>query len=307
MKAARGFLFAIPWLWLAASAAHGGDTDRVGGSGGKLVRFECGAGSFLTGVSVTSGSYTLYDMVLLRRLRFSCRVFDDSSPGDYDVAIDASVTPKYSLANEQSGSADCPRGHAMSLMKVKAGAYIDRLIEMHCRPTGSLVPVTVPIGVGGNGGTIDFFSCPSGQALYRIDARADDAVDSLQGFCRRFPPVQMDMQALLSTINASFTPKPPLNLAISGSPAQVTFVVPQEALNKRMRVLFNAPPSSSAMVPTYRIELVDPTGKVAVAQTAMNAGVVGITFAVAGVWKINLRSLTPASAVKIQGIGVTVD
>ncbi len=307
MYVALGSLVAVSALSLACGAAHAGETERIGGSGGLLVRMDCGANSFLTGVSVTSGSYTLYDMVLLRRLRFGCREFNGSTPSAYETATDKAVQPKYGLANETVGGGACAAGHAMRSITVKAGIYIDRLVEIGCRPTSSTIPVPVPVNVGGNGGTTNFISCPSGEALYRVDVRADDAIDSLQGFCRRFPPMATDVVAMLAAIHSSFTPKPPVSLPASGVVTQLVFTVPDTALNKTVRFVVNAVPTANAMTPFYRMEFVDPVGKVVRAQNAVNAGVASITLSRAGKWKLLLRNQTPGSAIPIQSIGLTQD
>lgn len=292
----------------AAPAARAGETERIGGPGGeKTVRMDCGANGFITGIYARSGRYIGYDAHLVRDLSVTCTPFDGSTVGASPPRVEA----KYGHSQEMSKSVQCPKGvHAIHMITVKAGLYIDRVKEASCRDTTSMTGSTgpMPIEVGGNGGLFKFLACPSGQALYRLDARTGDAIDSLQGFCRRFPPPNPESVAQAAQITSSLAPKPPFSLPASGAYRQLQFNVPS-AMPWHHKVLFQVTASATGgMTPSiaYRMEFVDPTGAITKSTTASSSVTgVSINFPKAGNWTLKLRNLNPGAAVGIQSILVT--
>lgn len=64
-----------------------------------------------------------------------------------------------------------------------------------CRTRGGRDGAWIDVRVGGSGGSFHALNCPAGEALYRVDARSGNAIDSLEGCCRRFPPQEVDPNA----------------------------------------------------------------------------------------------------------------
>jgi hypothetical protein len=193
MKTAIRMLAALILLLAADTlAVADSQTARVGGSGGDYsVRMECGPDAFVVGVHAAAGQNFPSDLNLVRELRFTCRGFgantSETSP--------SGVSPRYGLGNETRATVSCPDGRAMTSLAVRAGLYIDAILEIGCVGPGGQEGAPLALNVGGRGGSYQSLLCPSGEALYRIDARAGDAVDSLKGYCRRFPPLQIDPNA----------------------------------------------------------------------------------------------------------------
>lgn len=292
---------------LAALGARAGETERVGGPGGEqTVRMDCGSNGFITGLYARSGRRIGYDMTLVRDLAVICTSFGGSERSAYP----ASVRADYAHSQDAARTVQCPKGdYAIYGMSLRAGLYIDRLREAWCRHPTTFPPPPLSIEVGGTGGSREQLACPSRQALYRLDARVGEAIDSLKGYCRVFPPPNPQSVALAAQINASLAPRPPMSLPSSGTSKVLQFHVPDSSLYRS--VLFQLIASGTGgMTPsvTYRIDFVDPTGAIMKSSTVSNpvAGV-SIHFAKAGTWTLKMRSAVPGATVAIQSILVAAE
>lgn len=97
----------------------------------------------------------------------------------------------------------CDRDEALYQISAYTGFYVDSIDSAGCRhrngsPSPAVLDPAPVLGTsrpGRRDGTYRSLICPTGKALYRIDARVGSAVDSLQGYCRSFPPQAADPNA----------------------------------------------------------------------------------------------------------------
>jgi hypothetical protein len=185
-------------------------TGRIGGDGGaKTQRVECNyANAFLTSFTAKYIPVSK-DFYVLRAIRFSCIVAAGSEQGskwtlDSDVeAAPVSIDPTYGPvlgSGEVMESFACSSDQALYRISAYTGSYVDAIDSAGCRRRDGSASTAVsepPLFTrpGRRDGTYRSLTCPSGQALYRIDARVGSAVDSLQGYCRTFPPQVADPNA----------------------------------------------------------------------------------------------------------------
>jgi hypothetical protein len=116
----------------------------------------------------------------------------------------------------------------MYAIGLRAGTYIDAVLWAACRDAGGR-PVSggnLNVGNAGAAGFIPMqvLECPSGDALYRVDARVGSAIDSLKGYCRPFPlrPVFDEAPAEGALITVSVTNDAEIRLRAHGSTGPVT-------------------------------------------------------------------------------------
>jgi len=176
-------------------ASHASETERVGGTGGQRTwRLECEqADGLLTGMYALGGPRTPLDMSLVRQVGFVCRGF---GAGAYERWTQV-VPPVggFEVINETFNEVHCPPGEALYAIDVRAGLYVDSIRAVRCRNRAGRASSPIQVNVGGSGGQDWSLQCPAGEALYRVDAKAGTAIDSLKGYCRRFPPPQVDPNA----------------------------------------------------------------------------------------------------------------
>jgi len=184
-------------------------TERIGGSGGAdIQRVECSEpASFLT--SFTAHYTTVSkDFYVLHSMRFSCVLAAGPQQGikwTLDAAVDAdpvTIDPYYFAGGDEASEAfSCSTDQALYRISAYTGSYVDAIDSAGCRNRNG--PASTAVGPtpgrlkrpGRRDGTYRSLTCATGQALYRIDARAGNAVDSLQGYCRTFPPQAADPNA----------------------------------------------------------------------------------------------------------------
>jgi len=184
-------LLVCPALFYPAAGLPS-ETSLIGGPGGDIrVRMECSPGAYVTGFSASGGIYFSGDVNVLRRLRFTCTGFTAGAQG----SVPPGVEPRHGIGLETSTSVRCPDGEALFRISAHTGAFVDSIVAAGCRTRSGWDSAPIEVRVGGSGGSYHGLACPAGEALYRIDARAGNAVDSLKGYCRRFPPQEVDPNA----------------------------------------------------------------------------------------------------------------
>lgn len=167
---------------VCAGTSRAGQTERIGGRGNRTVRMDCGADAFMTGVEAEGGASSPLDTRLVRVLWFECAAFSAMGASGTTAAVRAGY-----LDGPSHGLARCGAREAIQTVHLFAGMYIDRIEAVSCVGEDSRLRTPITVNAGGGGGSPYALRCPSGEALYRVDATAGSAIDSLQGFCRPFP------------------------------------------------------------------------------------------------------------------------
>jgi hypothetical protein len=180
------------WLLLGSILGIAGsiltsETERVGGSGGRrMVTMDCGAGSYVVGATASGGKDAPpFGFSLVHRVKLTCRAFTNGMPAASTTQTVEAAGDKSIIEDLTYGSGICPSSHAVRAIQVNAGFYIDRLTNLACAAQGQ-TRSEVWLNVGGSSGTRGFLECPAAEALYKVEARVGDAIDSLKGYCRPF-------------------------------------------------------------------------------------------------------------------------
>lgn len=276
------------------------DTARVGGDGGtSTVTMDCGPNAFIVGVTATGGRDNPIGFDLVRKIKFSCRNFDGITPG-----ASAPDTPQAAGSKTISGTSDfqsltCPSGSVVTSLDLYAATYIDRLQGFNCR-SGSGGVSTVNMNVGGDGGTRTGLSCPVTEGLFKVVAKVGDTIDSLKGSCRSFAPPQT--MTILDQINSTVSPDPstskPLKVPLASSNAiafTINFPSSTPVVNVGVTARTDLLGGGDLNPPDYRIDLLDPSGKVVVTKSVKGADLVvhsvSSAFNVKGTWKLKITNL----------------
>lgn len=167
-----------------AGISRAGQTERIGGRGDRTVRMDCGADAFMTGIEAEGGASNPLDTRLVRVLSLECTAFSAMGVSGTTTTVRASLGYLDGLSH---GLARCGAREVVQTVHLSAGLYIDRIEAVSCVGEDGRLRTPIPVNAGGGGGSPYALRCPNGEALYRIDATAGMAIDSLQGFCRPFP------------------------------------------------------------------------------------------------------------------------
>jgi len=221
-------------VWVAAGSvicagnSQASQTQRIGGGGGdNTVRMDCGVDAYMTGLSAQGGASHPLDTPLVRVLSFECTGF--SAAATFATTAEARASQGY-LASPSSGVARCGAREAVYTIHLFAGTYIDRIQAVSCVGEDGRPRTPVAVGAGGGGGSPYPLQCPSGEALYRVDARVGMTIDSLQGFCRPFPlrPSfdEAPVEGVLMPVSVTTPAEIRLRAHGSAAPVTISFQVP---------------------------------------------------------------------------------
>lgn len=298
---AVSILLATAFTLSANNTTGMSETARVGGGGGnRTVSMDCGAGAFIVGVTAGGGRDGSFGFNLVRRIKFTCRAFDGATPGGSSTTIEA-VSDKQATTNQSTGTASCPTGEAMGEMELYAGSFIDRVNAANCITTGSVGMDWVNANVGGDGGDRHFLSCPFNEALYKVEARVGDAIDSVKGFCRTFATAT---RTVPQQLDATANPKPsrasPTVIPVGSSK---TFSFTISAFNAGYRTLDVGVTAETDLLggaglnpPEFKLELLNPSGTVVVSKSfskTSDVAICSVTYTIDanGVWKLRVTNL----------------
>ena len=285
----------------AGAAAPNSETAPVGGGGGnRTVSMDCGAGAFIVGVTAGGGRDGAFGFNLVRRIKFTCRAFNGGTPGGTSQTIEA-VADKQATMNQSTGGASCPVGEAIGNLELYAGSFIDRVNAANCITTASNGMDWVNANIGGDGGSRQFLSCPFNEALYKVEARVGDAIDSVKGFCRTFATA---VPTVPEQVDATVSPKPsrssPTVVAVGTSK---TFSFTISAFNGGYRTIDIGITGETDLLgggglnpPEFKVELLNPSGTVVASRSfskQSNSTICGVTYAIDsnGVWKLRVTNL----------------
>lgn len=215
-------------LFFCAGTSQAGLTERIGGTGGdRTVRMECGAEAFMTGIDASGGASNPLDTSLVRVLSFECTGFGATTSFGPTTAARAGLGH---LMNLTHGVARCAAGEVLSTVHLRAGFYIDQIQSVSCVGRNGLPSSPIVVGAGGGGGSPYTLQCPSGEALYRVDAMVGGAIDSLRGHCRLFPlrPAfdEAPAEGALITVSVTNTAEIPLRAHGATGPVTMSLQVP---------------------------------------------------------------------------------
>ncbi len=292
-----GLLLLIP----LAAVAIAGETARVGGSGGtKTVRMDCGPGAFMVGVWAEGGRDNPIGFNLVRRLRFTCRAFSGTTPGNTVTQTPEAAGTSRVTANVSRNQTSCASSMVLTSLDLYAGTYIDRLAAVDCRD-GSGNTRFSSVNVGGEGGQRSNLQCPSGEGLYRVDARVGAAIDSLKGYCRPF--VSLSSTTVVEQASASLSPKPTLRQPVKimpGRNATFSFKISNAHGGSPVEIGISARTDLLGFAgmnpPEFRLEVLNPSGRVVASDAFRNTreGViesVRVTINATGTWKLRVTNL----------------
>jgi len=293
------------------------ETARVGGSGGRrTVTMDCGTGAYIVGATATGGKETpLLGFSLLHTVKFTCRAFTNGVPATTTTHTAEAVGDKPVADDFTRGWGDCPSTHVVFAVQVNAGFYIDRLTNLICT-TPSQAQTDVWLNVGGSSGTRAFMECPAGEALYKVEARVGDAIDSLKGFCRPFG--SLSTVSVPSQISSTVSPKPspasPVAVPVN-STKSFSFAV-SNYQSATASVLIGVTAETDLLggavmnPPQFKVELINPSGSVVASKSFNNPGptICGVTFRINanGAWKLRITNLkTTIGTLNVRSFDVT--
>jgi hypothetical protein len=248
-------------------------TRLIGGSGGRrTVTMDCGTSAFIVGITATGGRDGPFGFNLLRKVKFTCRPFTGTTPGSSTTETVEAVADKAATDNVSTGSGRCPSGYVMDNLELYAGVFIDRLNTGGC--TDPLQNQSfVNVNAGGDGGGRDYVACPGGEALFKVEARVGDAIDSLKGYCRVFTSVAS--LSVPSQFSATRSPDPsrenPVTVPVNDSRTFLFRISNYNAPFANLQIGVSAgtdlPGGGALNPPDFKLELIDPTGAVVASQT----------------------------------------
>ena len=294
--------FGIAGFFIVAAAAFTAtETAWVGTSAGRrTVTMDCGSGAYIVGVSASGGQDIPLGLDMLRRIRFKCRSFDGTTPGSTIAYTAEAIGDKASRYTLSSGSGDCASKEVMAGLTVSAGLYIDHLSAANC-VAASADGAHLTFDVGGTGGTRAGFYCPPAQALYRVDARVGDQIDSMKGYCRSFGSISN--VAVPQQISSSVTPKPstssPVAILIRSSKTFSFTITNYAGGNAKVDVGVSGETDllggAALNPPEFKLELINPAGSVVASKTVTNAtrAIYTVTYTINanGTWKLKVTNL----------------
>jgi len=277
------------------------ETARVGGPGGnRTVSMDCGPGSFIVGVTASGGRDGTFGFNLVRRIKFTCRTFAGGTPGGSSQTIEA-VADRQATTNFSTGTASCPTAQAFGDVELYAGSFIDRLNAVNCITTDALGMNWVNANIGGDGGGRGFLACPFNEALYKVEARVGDAIDSLKGYCRTFATATPSVP---EQVTSTVTPKPshssPTAIPV-GTSKSFGFTI--SAFTSEYRTIDVGITAETDLLglaalnpPEFKLELLNPSGKVVASKTfskPSESTVCTVTYTINanGVWKLRVTNL----------------
>jgi hypothetical protein len=293
-------LRALTYLTLAATlgtrSTFFGETDRVGGTGGdKLLSMDCGSGGFIVGVTASGGKDGQFGFNLVRRIRFTCRMANGSTQQTAEAVGSHAITQDLS-----SASVSCPTGMVIDSFGTNAGTYIDRLSYGDCI-SSTQNQSGLNINVGGDGGVgTNAFSCPATEALYRVDVRYGDTIDSMKGYCRVFvaPAALSVAQQIENSVKPNASDASIVKLPV-GTTTTFTFSVTNLTILPTVGVGIVARTDllggGAANPPQFRLELLNPAGAFVTSKVFSNVvdgtiSSVTTTFTT-GTWKLRVTNL----------------
>ena len=290
-------------LFIAVAAAFTAtETPWVGSSAGRrTVAMDCGSGAYIVGVSASGGQDSPIGFDLVRRIRFKCRAFSGTTAGSTISYTTEAVGDKAIALSLSTGSGECASNEAMTGVTLYAGWYIDRLNSANCATSTSSGGTYLTFTVGGGGGTKAGFYCPPAQALYRVDARVGDQIDSMKGYCRSFGSITS--VSLPQQISSSVSPKPstssPVAIPIQSSKTFSFNVANYTAANARVDIGISGETDllggAALNPPEFKLELINPAGTVVASKSVTKATVaiysVTYTINANGTWKLRVTNL----------------
>ena len=277
------------------------ETARVGGSGGnRTVSMDCGANGFIVGVTATGGRDGTFGFNLVRKIKFTCQAFNGTTPGATSQTVEA-VSDKPATVNTSTGGASCPAAQAFGNVELYAGSFIDRLNAVKCINTSTLTMNWIDANIGGDGGARGFLGCPVNEALYKVEARVGDAIDSLKGYCRTFATATLSVPM---QVDATVTPKPtrsnptviPVGSSKTFSFTISTFTADYRTIDVGVTGQTDLLGGAGLNPPEFKVELLNPSGTV-VASKAFSkpseSTVCTVTYTINanGVWKLRVTNL----------------
>jgi hypothetical protein len=158
--------------------------------------------------------------------------------------------------------------------------------------------------------------CPVGEALYTVEARVGDAIDSLKGFCRTFG--SLSTVSVPSQIAATVSPRPspatPVAIPINSSKS-FSFTV-SNYQSATPSVLIGVTGETDLLggalmnPPQFKVELINPSGSVVASKSFNNPGqyICGVTFRINanGGWKLRVTNLkTTIGTLNVKTFDVT--
>jgi hypothetical protein len=293
----------IAVLFIVVAAAFSAtETPWVGTSTGRrTVAMDCGSGAYIVGVAASAGQDNPLGFNLVRRIRFRCRAFSGTTPGSTISYTTEAVGDKASATGLSAGSGDCASNEAMTGVTLYAGWFIDRLSAANCATSTSSGGTYLTFTVGGTGGTKAGFYCPPAQALYRVDARVGDQIDSMKGYCRSFGSISS--ASIPEQISSSISPKPttssPVAIPIHSSKTFSFNVANYTTGNAKVDIGVSGETDllgGAAMnPPEFKLELLNPAGAVVTSKTVTNAtrAIYSVTYSINanGTWKLRVTNL----------------
>lgn len=285
---------------LAAPVGAHTTIERVGGEGGTAtVVMDCGPDAFMVGLSADGARDNPIAPNLVRKLRFSCRTFSGTVPGNSTSQTREAAAGVQGNLNPSHGSVQCPQGMVIHDLEINAGLYIDRIARVECRSPSSQ-QAWLNVNVGGEGGSRQFLQCASGEGLFRVEARIGSSIDSLKGNCRAFG--EAAQQPLAVQISSTLRPRP--------THAKPEKILPAKAAVFSFRIAGSVNRNTSigifgetdllggaaANPPEFKLEVINPAGSVVATRTVRKprAGTVQsvpVTINAAGSWKLRVTNL----------------
>lgn len=301
MRRMRFMNVSIILLVLLAGIASASETARAGGGGGtRSVIMDCGSNAFIVGVSALGGKDGQFGFNLVRKINFICQAFNGTTPTGSTTPTVEAAGSKPALFSVSADSRNCPDGSVVKIVETLAGSFIDRLDGFSCNnasgPSGE-----VPMNIGGDGGSRVSLLCPSQEALFKVEARVGDTIDSLKGFCRPFvssPPTQPVREQILATV----TPVPSLSNRVKvglKSSVSFQFTISNAVVSPEINVGISGETDllggGALNPPEFRLELINPSGTVVASKSVKNARStiqsVKFGFNVNGTWKLKVTNL----------------
>ncbi|MFN2509984.1 MAG: hypothetical protein ABR568_00920 [Pyrinomonadaceae bacterium] len=282
---------------LIAQGAFAGTMARLGGGGGtRTVTLDCGSNAFIVGVTGFAGKDGPIGFNVIRKVRFTCQAFNGTTPvGATSQTAEAAGT-KQATTEISIGGGNCPAGQVITHMSVLAGVYIDRIVSLACEGATGGTP-SVKVNVGGFGGSPATGVCPDNEALYKVDVRVGDVVDSLTGSCRPF----FITPSITEQFNSTVTPRPsrsnPIRIPAGGNEI-LFFGVTNAVANPETNLGISVETgllSGTLGSPEFKMELLNPSNQVVVFRTftRTGTGLSSVRFGINanGTWRLRVTNL----------------
>ena len=287
-------------LILLAFTAPMSETVRVGGGGGnRTVTMDCGSNAFIVGATATGGRDGGFGFNLLRRVKFTCQSFNGSTPGATSTTSEA-VADKAATLNVSNGSATCPSANVAYSLDLYAGSFIDRFDGAECRDAVQNQH-RIELNIGGDGGSRGLLDCPLGEALFKVEARVGDAIDSLKGFCRAFGSAARSVpEQITGTGSPNPTSANPLIIPVSSNKS-ISFTISN--FNAAFSSVLVGVSTTTDLLgggdlnpPDFKVELLDPSGRIVATKSfskQRSGTILGVNYQINanGTWKLRVTNL----------------